>query len=137
MAVVRLPTGAERYDIDWCVEVGASVVAGQPLAWLGAPGRCGLEALAAPVSGVVVTRWTSLLTSARGGEAVASVGGVEGVVRGGEARALAARLDEVEAEVRVIRERLVGRGGAGAALLEADLTRLTRWLDAARGVTGS
>ncbi|MEW5739428.1 MAG: hypothetical protein AB1938_10905 [Myxococcota bacterium] len=134
MPVIRLPTGAERYDIEWCVGVGESVHAGQTLAWLCAPGRCGLEALVAPVSGVVTARWTSLLTWVPGGQAIASIGvGDEGMVREGEAKALAARREEVELEVRALRQQ-TGRSGAGAALIASDLTRLTRWLDAAREV---
>jgi hypothetical protein len=137
MAIVRLPTGAARYDIEWCVDEGAAVEAGQPLGWLCGPGRCGLEALRAPLRGVVGARWTSLLEAAPGGAAVALVGdGDAAVVREEEAHAVAARVREVEAELARL-EAHRPRNGASAALLDAELTRLSRWLAAAREALAS
>jgi hypothetical protein len=129
VANVCVPSGAAQYDIEWCVEVGADVTVGQTLAWLCAPGRCGLEALTAPVSGRVVTRWTQLVKTIAPGDAVAVVGdGDVGTVRAAEVRRLKAQVEATREELRTLAGK-AGRSGASAALLNADVTRMTRWLE--------
>lgn len=132
--LVTVPASAAQYDIDWCVEVGAQVTQGQPLAWLCGPGRCALEPLAAPGDGTLAARWTGLLKVVKAGEPVAVVGGDEAAVaavRAREAERLAAQEVVVREEVRTLSARRAGRSGAGAALLDADLARLEAWLAAA------
>jgi len=133
VAIVRVPPGAEHYDIEWCVEVGAEVEAGQALAWLCAPGRCGLQALSAPARGRVATRWTGLLKTVRADEAVAVVGdGDVAGVKAAETGRLVMQAEVVREELRALDAKRAGRSGAGAALLDADVARLTRWLDDAQ-----
>lgn len=132
--LVTVPASAAQYDIDWCVEVGARVTQGQPLAWLCGPGRCALEPLAAPRDGTVAARWTGLLKVVQAGEPVAVVGHDEAqlaAVRAREAERLEAQVVAVREEVRALTAKRASRSGAGAALLDADLARLEAWLAAA------
>jgi hypothetical protein len=137
VAVVSVPSGAPQYDIDWCVEVGAEVSQGQPLAWLCAPGRCALEPLAAPVSGRLVARWTGLLRTVLAGEGVALVGdGDAAAVRALEAQRLAQLVETTREELRALEAKRAKRTGAGAALLDADVARVTKWLEDAQRALG-
>jgi hypothetical protein len=130
VAIVRVPSSASSFDIEWCVEVGAEVTAGQPMAWLCAPGRCGLEALAAPVAGRVVTRWTALVKTVEAGDAVAVVGdGAVDAVTAAGTRRLRAQVDTTREELQALQAKRAGRGGASAVLLDADVARVTKWLE--------
>jgi len=139
---VRVPTlsGQAGFDIDWRVEPGARVAAGQALAHLCGEGRCGLDDVSAPAAGVLVYRWSSLLTVVRPGDAV-------GVIAEGDGAALieacvraeAARLDELlparEAEAAELAQRLAtAKQSLARALLERDASTLEQWLDAARAL---
>jgi multidrug efflux pump subunit AcrA (membrane-fusion protein) len=132
VAIVRVPSSASSFDIEWCVEVGAEVAAGQVMAWLCAPGRCGLEALTAPVAGRVVARWTHLVKTVLAGDAIAVVGdGDDAAVRAEELRRLRAQAATTREELEAL-ARTSGRSGASAALLNADVARLTKWLQDAQ-----
>lgn len=61
--------------VEWRVEPGAAVIAGQPLAWIAGPGRCGLIAIAAPSAGTLTWRRHVSLETVYQGELCALVDG--------------------------------------------------------------
>lgn len=122
---VRLPASHAQFGLEWHVEEGAVVRAGQLLAWLAVPDHCALVPLSSPADGRLTARWSALLAS---GDASALVALVE------DDDPSACRLAERAALERAIartHERIASfasRTSALAGLLASERTSLERWL---------
>lgn len=128
---VVLPALAGRYGLEWLVKAGDRVEQGQVLAWLAVADHCALLPLNAPVSGVLTSRWSDLLSSGPAQAVVAAIDPLASTKV--DATCLAAQRQALAQERAAVIERLHTIAAKTShptafALLEPESRRLSTWL---------